>query len=243
MATKPQSLRLDFLLQASNKVISQCPTLSQFYMQHYQETLRHNDLRAPRTVDRLSCPRCGQIYLAGYNTSVELASHSSIRHDNDSTATTTKNKKKKNQKNILVYTCHACHHQRKFNGSFKRYIPTSSRAHTTNTTTLLAIATEKVDESHLSASSGGPSASTPSTSKSVSITNKNKEKKNTTQAVPSNKRPLASSPNQQQQPSKKKSKGSKKNQLQSLLASRKDQNSGGGSGAGGLGLGDFLSSL
>ncbi|KAI8335488.1 RNAse P Rpr2/Rpp21/SNM1 subunit domain-containing protein [Chlamydoabsidia padenii] len=237
MATKQQAGRLDFLLQASNLMVLQNPALSRFYLSHYQETLRLHQLSAPKAIDRLGCPRCGQVYLAGLNTSVELVPKGSNHQDKN------KNKlaqQKKNKKNTLVYTCHACQYGRKFNGSFKRYIPSTSTEIKDLSTGSTVDPTTKITQTK--------GTSTQNNSTPVNTLNKNNKNNadlqkatniqqnstNTMSKQQTNKRPAPSIPPL----SKKKA---KKNQLQSLLASRKEQKGGGGGGS--IGLDDFLSSL
>ncbi|KAI8096542.1 uncharacterized protein BX664DRAFT_324225 [Halteromyces radiatus] len=220
MATKQQSQRLDFLMQASHAMVSPCPTLARFYMHHYQDTLRQYGLKATKVMDRLSCPRCGQIYLAGDTTSVELVS-----------SRPTQPAVKRNRKNTLIYTCHACHYRRKFKGSFKR--------HLNNTTHSVVSPTGQQSIPGKQPLNNNSNNIVNKNNNNVS-NNKDKNKPNTmNKPTPPINTPHTSNQNKRSlpstQPSKKKS---KKNQLQSLLASRKDQQ-----GGGNLGLNDFLSSL
>jgi RNase P subunit RPR2 len=216
MATKQQAGRLDFLLQACHSMVLQNPTLARFYMANYQETLRLHHLSAPKAIDRLGCPRCGQVYLAGYNTSVELVPSKSNTKKNKKPSTDPSSTlpSPRSRKNTLIYTCHACQHRRPFNGSFKRHIPSSA---SNGVPTKL---TEQPEQTTLMQPSIKPST-TPLSSTSTS---KNKK------TVDMKKQPTSTkSPQQQQQQPHKRSapstpqlskKKSKKNQLQSLLANK-----------------------
>lgn len=233
MATKQQAGRLDFLLQACHSMVSENPTLARFYMANYQETLRLHNLSAPKAIDRLGCPRCGQVYLAGYNTSVELVPTGSRSYakknknsSTDSSLTLSSTPRSKDRKNTLIYTCHACQHRRPFNGSFKRHIPTTKGVPPMEQPKQTTQSITKPSTTTLNSSQSKKSVDMKKQSNATKSPHQN----------PSNKRPAPSAPPL----SKKKS---KKNQLQSLLANRKEQKDGGGGGGGSLGLDDFLSSL
>ncbi|KAI8141797.1 RNAse P Rpr2/Rpp21/SNM1 subunit domain-containing protein [Fennellomyces sp. T-0311] len=114
---KAQSSRMEYLFQASHAVFAQCPELSRFYMSEFQQCMRQQDLIPAKSITRTCCPRCGQIYVPGLNTSVKLQ--------------TRRTKKKRNQ---LIYQCNACTHKMMFQGSSVAAIPKADLSKTTAVT-------------------------------------------------------------------------------------------------------------
>ncbi|KAI9016427.1 RNAse P Rpr2/Rpp21/SNM1 subunit domain-containing protein, partial [Phycomyces nitens] len=111
MTTNQQITRLGFLFDASHKVFAECPSLSRFYMSEFQHTLDNYETKTAQAVDRISCPRCGQIYAPGFNSTVRLEAKKPT-------------KKKKQKPNRLVYQCNACTFRHIVGGSQKNNIPT-----------------------------------------------------------------------------------------------------------------------
>ncbi|KAI8982166.1 RNAse P Rpr2/Rpp21/SNM1 subunit domain-containing protein [Mycotypha africana] len=130
-----QSSRLDFLYEASYSVLGQCPSLSRYYMNEFQNTLAEYELTLPKSVQRSACTSCGQITLPGLNTKVDIVTDDKLK----------KMKKKKNKiasvkKNKIQYTCLACQRSKVYNGSFKRILPSNSA--------LKTVALKSTNDSH-----------------------------------------------------------------------------------------------
>ena len=234
---KAQSSRMEFLFQASHTLFSSCPELSRFYMGEFQQCLRQQDLIPAKSITRSCCPRCGQIYVPGLNTSVRLESKKKKKNNSSKKNKNNDNNTSK-RKNQLIYQCNACAHKMKFQGS-NLNIPKASLLETNKMTATTTI-------------------NTPNT---IATTTKNTKETITTSKLPSSslssKQPVQKQEqqqqqqktlHQQQQPSgvdkkKKKNKGGKKNHLQAMLASRQQSKEAEKKGGGGFGLDDFLSSL
>ncbi|KAI7850023.1 RNAse P Rpr2/Rpp21/SNM1 subunit domain-containing protein [Circinella umbellata] len=227
---KAQSSRMDFLFQASHVLFSSCPELSRFYMSEFQQCLRQQDLIPAKSITKSCCPRCGQIYVPGLNTTVKLESIKKKKKNLGDKKNKNKDDNKSKRKNQLIYQCNACTHKMTFPGS-NPHLPRAQLLKTkTMTATPVTIAT------------------TTTTTKAVT-THNNTSSSLSKQPVPKQqqqqKQPLL---HQQQQPvgidkKKKKNKGGKKNHLQAMLASRQQSKEAEKKGGGGLGLNDFLSSL
>ncbi|KAG2217012.1 hypothetical protein INT45_003085 [Circinella minor] len=216
---KAQSSRMEFLFQASHTLFSSCPELSRFYMSEFQQCLRQQDLIPAKSITRSCCPRCGQIYVPGLNTTIKLESIKKKRKKNHSD----KKENKSKRKNQLIYQCNACTHKMTFQGS-NFPIPKANLLETKTTTPVTIATTTKA------------------------MTTQNNIISLSKQPVPKPQQQQQQSLHQQQQPvgidkKKKKNKSGKKNHLQAMLASRQQSKEAEKKGGGGLGLNDFLSSL
>ncbi|KAG1048701.1 hypothetical protein G6F43_008926 [Rhizopus delemar] len=110
-----QTSRLDFLFNASHVMFSQCPSLSRYYMNEFQQTLNEYELKPTKQIERLACQSCGEIAIPGLNTRVNIIQKS--RRE--------KKKMKKQTKNLVESTCLTCGRVKIFHGSFKNKIKTT----------------------------------------------------------------------------------------------------------------------
>ncbi|KAL0079242.1 hypothetical protein J3Q64DRAFT_1761766 [Phycomyces blakesleeanus] len=117
MVNNQQSSKLGFLFDASHSVFGHCPSLSRFYMSEFQQNLCNYDAKPAQAVERIGCPRCGQIYSPGFNTTVRLEPFGTKKR---------KQIQKTKPKNRLVYECHACTFRFSMGRSIKAKIPTAS---------------------------------------------------------------------------------------------------------------------
>ena len=234
---KAQSSRMEFLFQASHTIFSSCPELSRFYMSEFQQCLRQQDLIPAKSITRSCCPRCGQIYVPGLNTSVRLESKK--KKKNSSSKKNKNNDSTSKRKNQLIYQCNACTHKMKFQGS-NLNIPKADLLETNKmTATTVAINTPNTI-----------TTATKNTKETIGISKLPSSSSSSKQPVQKQQQQQQQqkSLHQQQQPAgvdkkKKKNKGGKKNHLQAMLASRQQSKEAEKKGGGGLGLDDFLSSL
>ncbi|KAI9323727.1 hypothetical protein BX666DRAFT_1873712 [Dichotomocladium elegans] len=205
--------RSEFLFHAGHLIFAACPQLSRFYLSEFQASLRNQGTSPSKAIARQLCPHCGQLYVAGLNTTVTLETKRTSRDKNN------KPSNKKRRRNVLVYECLACHYKARMPGSEptipKAVVTTtgetvrpSDAVATTATTATIATATTVPVKS---LGSKSPSTSASKSAPSSPLSGSNKKKK-------------------------------KKNNLQAMLASRKS-GQGDGSSTNSLGLGDFLSSL
>ncbi|KAG1135899.1 hypothetical protein G6F37_012464 [Rhizopus arrhizus] len=104
-----QTSRLDFLFNASNVMFSQCPSLSRYYMNEFQQTMNEYELKPTKQIERLACQSCGEIAIPGLNTRVNIIQKN--RRE--------KKKMKKQTKNLVESTCLTCGRVKIFHGSFK----------------------------------------------------------------------------------------------------------------------------
>lgn len=110
MAKPEDASRLDFLYKASHIIFAHSPELSRFYMSEFQDNVRLQDIPVAKAIVRRMCPRCGQIYAPGLNTTVFLE----------------RQKRRKKKRNYLVYQCDACGLAVKRQGSYPNVPKASS---------------------------------------------------------------------------------------------------------------------
>lgn len=96
-------------------MLSQCPSLSRYYMNEFQNTLTEYELTAHKPIARLSCKSCGQINVPGLNHRVEII-HQQSRKQN-------KTKKIIQSKNTIKSTCLTCGNTGLYHGSNKKKMP------------------------------------------------------------------------------------------------------------------------
>ncbi|KAG1124072.1 hypothetical protein G6F42_009959 [Rhizopus arrhizus] len=109
-----QTSRLDFLFNASHVMFSQCPSLSRYYMNEFQQTMNEYELKPTKQIERLACQSCGEIAIPGLNTRVNIIQKN--RRE--------KKKMKKQTKNLVESTCLTCGRVKIFHGSFKNKMKT-----------------------------------------------------------------------------------------------------------------------
>ncbi|CAO0789338.1 unnamed protein product [Mucor circinelloides] len=109
-----QTSRLDFLFEAGHTMLSECPSLSRYYMNEFQNTLTEYELTAHKPIARLSCKSCGQISIPGLNHRIEII-HKQSRKQNKT--------KKIVQPNTIKSTCLTCGNTSLYHGSNKRKMP------------------------------------------------------------------------------------------------------------------------
>ncbi|CEP19397.1 hypothetical protein [Parasitella parasitica] len=116
LQTHQQTNRLDFLFEAGHTMLSQCPPLSRYYMNEFQNTLTEYELVAHKTIARLSCKSCGQINVPGLNHKVAIIQKS---HKNNSKKAATRTR----SKNKIKSTCLTCGNTTLNHGSIKKKMP------------------------------------------------------------------------------------------------------------------------
>ncbi|GAN10548.1 hypothetical protein MAM1_0368d10091 [Mucor ambiguus] len=115
LQTHQQTSRLDFLFEAGHTMFSQCPSLSRYYMNEFQNTLTEYELTAHKPIARLSCKSCGQINVPGLNHRIEITHHQSRKQN--------KTKKILQSKNTIKSTCLTCGNTSLYHGSNKKKMP------------------------------------------------------------------------------------------------------------------------
>lgn len=96
-------------------MFGQCPSLSRYYMNEFQNTLTEYELTAHKPIARLSCKSCGQINVPGLNHRIEII-HQQSRKQN-------KTKKIIQSKNTIKSTCLTCGNTSLYHGSNKKKMP------------------------------------------------------------------------------------------------------------------------
>ncbi|KAK4519635.1 uncharacterized protein ATC70_009872 [Mucor velutinosus] len=115
LQTHQQTSRLDFLFEAGHTMLSQCPSLSRYYMNEFQNTLTEYELTAHKPIARLSCKSCGQINVPGLNHRIEIIHQQSKKQN--------KTKKTIQSKNTIKSTCLTCGNTSLYHGSNKKKMP------------------------------------------------------------------------------------------------------------------------
>ncbi|KAI8637485.1 hypothetical protein BD408DRAFT_424434 [Parasitella parasitica] len=116
LQTNQQTNRLDFLFEAGHTLFSQCPSLSRYYMNEFQNTLAEYEVSAHKTIARLCCKSCGQINISGLNHRVEIIQQ--YPKNNSKKAA-----KKSQSKNKIKSTCLTCGSTSLYHGSIKKKMP------------------------------------------------------------------------------------------------------------------------
>ncbi|KAL0079477.1 hypothetical protein F4703DRAFT_1945056 [Phycomyces blakesleeanus] len=195
MVNNQQSSKLGFLFDASHSVFGHCPSLSRFYMSEFQQNLCNYDAKPAQAVERIGCPRCGQIYSPGFNTTVRLEPFGTKKR---------KQIQKTKPKNRLVYECHACTFRFSMGRSIKAKIPTASL---------------EPNQIKGSVTAQTPASTVPNDKKNMNIT-KNSNSNNSLSSSDQSANNLHSNKKTLNNPIKKKTKG--KSALQAMLAKSKE---------------------
>src|ERR1043165_2625631 len=100
MTSQDTSNRLQFLWNASHKLLSTVPSLSAFYMQQFNKFAGEKELNLAEAVKRKYCSYCGSIFLPGINSQIRIEKRKKRKRKDKRKELIDKNDKNGDEKSI-----------------------------------------------------------------------------------------------------------------------------------------------